>query len=175
MEFSWHIVKNGGGFRDFSDISENQAVARCKSIKHSLGFWIPCHGFPIPGTQCLNLDFEFQSLVGLRIADFKTRDSRFNKQSFPGFRISPAVRNPDFLITLSDRLSNYSRLPEITRIFQGKRLEYVRGREFKQEANNVTFTLQNLINSQCWTLYLNWTKDKDKDYMAVKIISMFRT
>lgn len=97
MEFSWHIVKNGGGFRDFSDISENQAVARCKGIKHGLGFWIPCHGFPIPGTQCLNLDFEFQSLVGLRIADFKTRDSRFNNQSFPGFRISPAVRNPDCL------------------------------------------------------------------------------
>ena len=41
---------------------------------------------------------------------------------------------------------------------------------------NETRTLQSLINTQCWTLYLNWTeKRKDKHYMIVKIISMFRT
>lgn len=37
------------------------------------------------GFQSLNSDFEFQSLGALRIADFKTRDSRFNKQNFPDF------------------------------------------------------------------------------------------
>ena len=42
---------------------------------------------------------------------------------------------------------------------------------------NETRTLQSLINTQCWTLYSNWTekKRKDKHYMVVKIISMFRT
>ena len=39
----------------------------------------------------------------------------------------------------------------------------------------VTYTLQNLINSQCWTLYLNWTENKVKDFMAVKTISVFST
>ena len=41
----------------------------------------------------------------------------------------------------------------------------------------VTYTLLSLINTQCWTLYLNWTdkKVKDKEYVVVKIISMFRT
>ena len=44
-----------------------------------------------------NLDSGFHSLVGFRIPclscipDSKTQDSRFNKQTFPGFR------NPDFL------------------------------------------------------------------------------
>ena len=57
--------------------------------------WIPDSRYPVDGFQSLNSDFEFQSLVGLRIADFKTRDSRFNKQNFPGFRISQAVRNRD--------------------------------------------------------------------------------
>ena len=123
MEFSWHIVKNGGGFRDYSDISENQAVARCKGIKHSLGFWIPCHGFPIPGTQCLNLDFEFQSLVGLRIADFKTRDSRFNKQSFPGFRISPAVRNPDCLNCIERQAEQLQSTPRDNSNLLGKSIK----------------------------------------------------
>ena len=42
---------------------------------------------------------------------------------------------------------------------------------------NETRTLQSLINTQCWTLYSNWTekKRKDKHYMVVKIISVFRT
>lgn len=35
--------------------------------------------------------------MGLRIPDFKTRDSGFNMQNLPGFRISKAVRNPDCL------------------------------------------------------------------------------
>lgn len=54
MEFALHVVKNGGDFRDFSDISENQAVARCKGIQHSLEFWILCYGFRIPGTQWMD-------------------------------------------------------------------------------------------------------------------------
>ena len=41
----------------------------------------------------------------------------------------------------------------------------------------VTGTLQNLINTRCWTLYLNWTdkKSKDKEYIVVKVISIVRT
>ena len=41
----------------------------------------------------------------------------------------------------------------------------------------VTGTLQNLINTRCWTLYLNWTnkKSKDREYIVVKVISIVWT
>ena len=58
---------------------------------------IPDSRYPVDRFQSLNLDCEFQSLVGLRIPDFKTRDSGFNMQNLPGFRISKAVQNPDCL------------------------------------------------------------------------------
>ena len=41
----------------------------------------------------------------------------------------------------------------------------------------VTGTFQDLINTLCWTLYLNWTdkKSKDKEYIVVKVISIVQT
>ena len=41
----------------------------------------------------------------------------------------------------------------------------------------VTATFQDLINTRCWTLYLNWTnkKSKDKEYIAFKVISIVWT
>ena len=83
----------------------------------------------------------------------------------------------------------YSRLP-ITWTFQGnlKKFESVgvwvigsmkqitRKEEMGWGMN--ASNMQNLINTQCWTLlYSNWTdkKSKDKEQMVVKIISMFQT
>ena len=59
-------------------------------ILDSLGLWNPCCGFRISGPgfriHCqLNLDSRFQSLAGFCIP--RTRDSRFHKQTFPGFQI----------------------------------------------------------------------------------------
>ena len=55
-------------------VIERFAPCKYKGIQDSLGFWIPRHGFRIPGTGfrilCQwKLDFGFQSLVGFRIPE----------------------------------------------------------------------------------------------------------
>ena len=59
-------------------------------ILDSLGLWNSCCGFRIPGRRwripCQwNLDSRFQSLAGFWSP--RTQDSRFHKQTFPGFQI----------------------------------------------------------------------------------------
>ena len=69
-------------------------------VKDSLGFWIPRHGFQIPGTGFRSLLVKFGFLIPISnrvlyplscIPDSKAQDSRFHKKKFPGFW------NPDFL------------------------------------------------------------------------------
>ena len=83
--------------------SQFSTIAPCQRIQDSLGFWIPFHGFRIPGAGFQSFPVEFHSLVGClsSILDSKALDSGFRikifadsgsyKQKFSRFR------NPDTL------------------------------------------------------------------------------
>ena len=62
------------------DVREFNTVLDSGFFAMDSGFQVPSGWIPV-----FEFDFKFQSLAVLRIADFKTRDSRFNKQNFPGF------------------------------------------------------------------------------------------
>ena len=67
----------------------HQRVAPSKGIQDSLGFWIPYHGFRIPGTifrilYQWKLDSAFQSSAGFRIP------WQYSVIQSPGFRIPQA-------------------------------------------------------------------------------------
>ena len=75
----------------------NSGFAPCKGIQDSLGFWIPRHGFRIPGTgfQSLSVELGFWIPIASGVADSlscfadsKTRDSGFHKETFPGLGLS---------------------------------------------------------------------------------------
>ena len=77
----------------------NSGFAPCKGIQDSLGFWIPRHGFRIPGTgfQSLSVEPGFWIPIASGVADSlscipdaKARDSGFHMQIFSGFRILQA-------------------------------------------------------------------------------------
>ena len=77
----------------------NSGFAPCKGIQDSLGFWIPRHGFRIPGTgfQSLSVELGFWIPIASGVADSlscipdaKARDSGFHMQIFSGFRILQA-------------------------------------------------------------------------------------
>lgn len=61
MEFALHVVKNGGDFRDFSDISENQAVAQLRESNTVLnsGFYAMDSGFQVPSGWIPVFEFGF--------------------------------------------------------------------------------------------------------------------
>ena len=80
-------------------VFSRRPFARCKGIQDILEFWIPRHGFRIPGTGIRilcqwNLDSGFQSLVGFQIPRAV-------------FRI-PKPRTPD-------STANFSMIPNSTR------------------------------------------------------------
>ena len=67
-----------------------------EGIQDSLGFWIPYPGFRIPGTgfQSLLVEVAFRLPIVSNIPDslscildYKTPDSGFHEQEFPGYRI----------------------------------------------------------------------------------------
>ena len=68
--------------------------APCKGIQGSLGFWLPHHGFRIPGIEIpdsLSVVLEFRIPIVSRIPDSlscildsKAQDSGFHKQNFTG-------------------------------------------------------------------------------------------
>ena len=88
--------------RDKISIFARANLAPCKGIQDSLGFWIPHHGFGIPGSLSVVLEFRIPIVSGIPdslncILDSKAQDSGFHKQKFPGFT------NPDSL-TWGDKL-----------------------------------------------------------------------
>ena len=77
-------------------IYRKQSSGAPLGIQDSLGFWIPCCGFRIPGTglQLLSVEREFWIPIvsGIPdslscIPDSKTRDSGFHEQNVPVFGI----------------------------------------------------------------------------------------
>ena len=80
--------------------------AQCKGTQDSLALWIPHLGFLIPGSgfRPLSMDrgFWIQLLVGFWIDSLGCiPDSKAQDSQFYGFR------NPDFLLTWGDILSNF--------------------------------------------------------------------
>ena len=79
--------------------------APCKGIQDSLGFWIPRHGFRIPGTgyriffsgTWIPVVSGIPDSLGC-IPDSKAQDSGFHRQTFPRFRIPHAKisKIPDY-------------------------------------------------------------------------------
>ena len=70
-----------------------------EGIQDSLGFWIPRPGFRIPGTafQSLSVEVAFRLPIVSDIPDslscildYKTPESGFHEQEFPGYRIPQA-------------------------------------------------------------------------------------
>ena len=73
----------------------DKLLAPCKGSQNSLGFWIPCCEFQIPGTRFQiayqwNLDSRLQPLVAFQIELYsgcQSPKSGFHKQKNPGFGI----------------------------------------------------------------------------------------
>ena len=73
----------------------DKRLAPCKGSQNSLGFWIPCCEFQIPGTRFQiayqwNLDSRLQPLVAFQIELYsgcQSPKSGFHKQKNPGFWI----------------------------------------------------------------------------------------
>ena len=64
-----------------------------------LGFWIPRHGFRIPGTLSAERGFRIPISNGIPdslscIPDFKAQDFGFQKQKFPGFHSATGFAKP---------------------------------------------------------------------------------
>ena len=82
MKIQKQISKRWNPFLDFAfDCKSEIRISKSKSI-------FPNRTHPeilLDSSICQkNLDSEFQSLVGFRIPDSKTQDSRFHKQKFTG-------------------------------------------------------------------------------------------
>ena len=98
-DLSYLIEGQDSGFSNKMLNGFNSGFAPCKGIQDSLGFWIPRHGFRIPGTgfQSLSVELGFWIPIASGVADSlscipdaKARDSGFHMQIFSGFRILQA-------------------------------------------------------------------------------------
>ena len=104
--------------REWRPRRQNLTLAPCKGFQDSLGFWIQCRGFRIPGTGFQSSSVELGILIpiilGFQIpwAVFripKPRIPPFHKHEFPAFRNSDSLTWGDHWRAANDNASYTSR------------------------------------------------------------------
>ena len=104
--------------REWRPRRQNLTLAPCKGFQDSLGFWIQCRGFRIPGTgfqsSSVELGISIPIILGFQIpwAVFripKPRIPPFHKHEFPAFRNSDSLTWGDHWRAANDNASYTSR------------------------------------------------------------------